>query len=396
MKRKLLIVGITMNAAGTEKSFLSFAENIDYSEWDVTLLLARASGELMGCIPPQIKVEEMDGGELFLLDKTNAGSLILHNYIRKNPLRAFSVMRSCVEIALSRGDKRVYAKNRLWLKAMEALPAHRGRYDLALAYWGDRTMFYTADKVNAERRITWLHFDFGKPPREKALYGEYFGKFEKVVTVSESISRSLAEAIPSAADKIVTAENIIDAKKIIRLSQEDAGIRFTGTKLITVGRICEQKGYDLALPAIARLISEGIDLKWYIIGAGSGEYYDGFISDIKSMGLEGRVILLGTTANPYKYMRACDVYVQPSRHEGKPIAVEEAKVLELPIFATEYSSAKEQLRGYRAVTGEISEEGIYSGIKAAIALSGDDPRGNAPSQNVGKEDFSSAVKRILE
>lgn len=391
MKRKLLIVGIIMNAAGSEKSFLSFAEHIDYSEWDVTLLLAKASGELIECVPPQINVEEIDGGEIFLLDKTNAKSLIFHNYICKNPLRAFSVLFSCVKIALARGNKRVYAKNRLWLKTMEALPKHRGKYDLALAYWGDRTMFYVADKVDAERKITWLHFDFERPPREKTLYGKYFEEFEKVVTVSESISGSLARAIPSAAEKIVTAENFVDAEKIIRLSREDVGLDFDGMKLITIGRICEQKGYDLALPAIARLISEGLDLKWYIIGAGSGEYYDGFLSDIKSMGLEDRVVLLGTTANPYKYMRACDVYVQPSRHEGKPIAVEEAKVLGLPVFATDYSSAREQLSGYRAAIGDISENGIYSGIKAAIALL----REENPPYNVGKEDPATTVKRIL-
>ena len=197
MKRKLLIVGITMNAAGSERSFLEFAENIDYSEWDVTLLLAKAAGEFMHLVPKQINVKEMDGGEIFLIDRSNATKIIFNNYIKKNPLRVFPLGVSVLEILFSRGRKRTYAKNRLWLKTMKTMPAVGGEFDVAIAYWGDRTMFYTADKVNAKRKITWLHFDFKEPPREKKLYEKYFLKFDKVVTVSKRIEQTLVDEIPS-------------------------------------------------------------------------------------------------------------------------------------------------------------------------------------------------------
>ena len=51
MKKKMLIVGITMSVGGSEKSFLSFAEHIDYNEWDVTLLLAEKKGALLALVP---------------------------------------------------------------------------------------------------------------------------------------------------------------------------------------------------------------------------------------------------------------------------------------------------------------------------------------------------------
>ena len=369
MKKKLAIVGITMNAAGSEKSFLGFAGNIDYSEWDVTLYLARAAGDFMHLVPKEITVKEIVGGEIFLADKTNAKKIIFNNYIKKNPLRAFTVAKHCLKIAFAKGRERVYAKNRLWLSAMEALPPIDEEYDVAIAYWGDRTMFYTADKLRAKKKITWLHFDFNEPPREKSLYENYFLKFDKIITVSESIEESLTREIPSIKEKTTTVENFTDAEKIKRLSEEPCEIDGDdGTKLLTVGRICEQKGYDMALPAVKKLIDEGYALRWYIIGKGEGEYYEKFKKSAEDdPSVKGRVRFIGTTDNPYKYMRACDIYFQPSRHEGKPIAVEEAKILCKPTVAAAFRSVAEQLSdGKYGEICEASEEGLYAGLKRLL------------------------------
>ena len=77
-KIKLLIIGIIMNCAGTEKSFLAFANNLDYSKYDVTLLLAKKEGKLIDKIPQQIKIKTMDQryADLFLLSGANAAKTI--------------------------------------------------------------------------------------------------------------------------------------------------------------------------------------------------------------------------------------------------------------------------------------------------------------------------------
>ena len=59
MKKRMLIIGIRMNAAGTEKSFLSFSKYIDYEKYDVELLLASKTGEFLKFVPPQIKITDM-------------------------------------------------------------------------------------------------------------------------------------------------------------------------------------------------------------------------------------------------------------------------------------------------------------------------------------------------
>jgi len=367
MKKKMLIIGIMMNAAGTEKSFLSFAEKIDYNKYEVELLLAKRDGAFLGLVPPQIKVAEMGGyGEIFTINKNNAFSVIKKLYLRKNPFFVLSLLPHIIN--MKRGEPvRTYAAHRIWLELMKKMPLHAGEYDVAIAYWGDRTMFYMADKVCAKKKIAWLHFDYDEPPREDAVYEPCFRECDKIVTVSKSIENSLAAKFPHLCGKIETIENFINEREIREKAKEPCAYRdgFSGKAVLSVGRMCEQKGFDLAIPAIARLCREGENLHYYIIGEGEAEYTAFLRALVAEAG--GCVTLLPRTENPYKYMARCDVYLQPSRHEGKPITVEEAKALGKPLCVTEYRSAREQVEGVKnAVVCEISEAGIYNGMKKIL------------------------------
>ncbi len=367
--RKMLIIGIVMNAAGTERSFLSFAEKIDYGKYDVELLLAAREGAFLHLIPPQIKVTDMGVyGEIFKITKKNAKQVIKKLFLRKNPFFALKLLPDIIKMKKG-GTARTYAANRIWLALMEKMPPHAGEYDVAIAYWGDHTMFYMIDKVKAKKKISWLHFDYDEPPREDAVYLPYFEKCDKIVTVSGEIEKSLAKKFPNIAEKIETIENFVNEREIREKAQEPCSFRddFGGTALLSVGRLCEQKGFDLAISAVARLFREGENIRYYIIGEGEEEYSAKLRALIREFGAENCVKLLPRTENPYKYMARCDVYLQPSRHEGKPITVEEAKVFGKPLCVTSYKSAREQLSGVKiGVICEISEAGIYRGIKEIL------------------------------
>ena len=372
MKQKMLIIGITMAAAGSEKSFLSFARHaIDYDQYEVDLLLAKKTGDFLSQIPKNIRVLEMGKeGEIFLINRDNAARIIARRYLLKNPLRAFSLIPHIIKRKTAKtAAEKDFASNRMWCELLKKMPAWDTEYDVALAYWGDHTMFYMCDKVKAKKKIAWLHFDYASPPREDALYLHYFSKCDKVVTVSKKIEASLKQALPEIADKVMTMENIIDAEDIWQRASEpcDLADNFQGIRLLTVGRICHQKGYDMAIPAIARLVSGKNDIKWYIIGDGEAIDKENLHERIRKYGLQDRVSFLGIRQNPYPYMKACDIYLQPSRHEGKPIAVEEAKILQKPIVVTDYFSAREQMAGYPIYEiVEISEDGIYGGLQTML------------------------------
>ena len=372
MKKRVLIIGITMAAAGSEKSFLSFAAHaIDYEKYEVDLLLAKREGDFLDRIPKEIHVLDMgEMGELFLLDRKNAFSLIAKYGILRNPVRAISFLPYILKRLLSSSsEKRTFVAQRIWLKLMENMPEFEEKYDIALAYWGDRTMFYMVDKVKADQKIAWLHFDYGKPPRENVLYEGYFSACDRVITVSREIEESLKKALPCVASKILTVENIIDEEEILLASEGalDFEDEFSGIRILTMGRICDQKGYDLAVPAIARLKKEGHHIKWYILGKGTVEEERSLTDLIRLHHVEDTVSILGVKKNPYPYIREADIYMQPSRHEGKPISVEEAKILCKPILVTNYTSASEQLEnGKFGEIADVSEEGIYQGLKKLL------------------------------
>lgn len=369
LKKRMLIIGIRMDVAGTEKSFLSFAKKINYEEYDVDLLLASEKGGFLHLVPREIKIKTMGKyAEIFEITRKNASSVIFRNFIKKNPFFAFSLLPYIIK--MKKGEKeRSFAANRMWLKLMSKMPVFSEEYDIALAYWGDHTMFYMIDKVKAVKKISWLHFDYDEPLREDALYLPYFRKCDKLVTVSTEIEKSLSARFPELADKIVTIENTIDIEDIKEKSLEytDFCDKFEGLKIISVGRLCEQKGFDMAIEAIARICGKGEKLRYYILGDGDADYKQMLRSLAEKNNISENVVFLPETDNPYKYMVRCDIYLQPSRHEGKPISVEEAKALCLPICVTNYKSAHEQLKNGRlGMICEISSDGIYKVLYSMI------------------------------
>lgn len=137
--------------------------------------------------------------------------------------------------------------------------------------------------------------------------------------------------------------------------------------LLSVGRFCAAKNYDNVPDIASRIVSGGInDLKWYIIGYGIEEAL--IRQRIAEAGMEEHVILLGKKDNPYPYIKACDIYVQPSRYEGKSITVREAQILCKPVAVTNYPTASSQIKnGVDGVIVPLDNEGCARGLADFIA-----------------------------
>lgn len=113
-----------------------------------------------------------------------------------------------------------------------------------------------------------------------------------------------------------------------------------------------------------------MDIYWYIIGFGPDEEL--IRQKISEAGMENRVVLLGKKENPYPYIKACDLYVQPSRYEGKAVTVREAQMLGKPVVITRYATSKDQLEdGVDGVIVPMDNEGCAEKIKELL----DNPSG---------------------
>lgn len=374
-KVKMLVVGITMNCAGTEKSFLSFLSCLDFERFDVTLLLAKRDGLLLDQLPKEVKVIVMEKyGDMFLLSGKNAAKTLIDCFVKENPFTLFEIFPYFVRTLLTKGEKRASAATKMWIHFMGKMPEIKEEYDVAVAYWGDRTMFYMCDKVKAKKKIAWLHFDYKNPPRDDDIYRPYFEKCDKVVTVSAAIDESLRSQLPEISSRCVMMENITNPRQIWDLAlrgETFPDTHFNGKRILTIGRIGEQKGLDMVVPVLKRLREENYNIRWYVLGDGEKEYKEHLSEMLVDAGVADMMLFLGTTPNPYSYLRDCDIYAQPSRHEGKPISVEEAKIMFKPILASDYLSAREQLEnGELGIICPISSDGIYEGIKKLL----DSPR----------------------
>ena len=139
-------------------------------------------------------------------------------------------------------------------------------------------------------------------------------------------------------------------------------------KLLSIGRFTHAKNYD-NVPDIARRIvnDHGIDdLRWYIIGFGGDEQL--IRRNIDRAGMQEHVVLLGKKSNPYPYIKACDLYVQPSRYEGKSVTVREAQILCKPVVVTNYPTAHSQINdGVDGVIVPLDNEGCARGIASVMA-----------------------------
>lgn len=242
------------------------------------------------------------------------------------------------------------------------------KYDLAISFLTPHT--YVKNKVMAKKKIAWIHTDYTIYPIAKNVELPIWSSYNYIASISNDVTRTFLQVFPSLAPKIVEIENILSpsfVRKRAELQDVDKEIRQEGAiTLLSVGRFSDAKNYDNVPDICKHLINETkLNIKWYIIGYGGNEAL--IRKKIKEAGLEEHVILLGKRTNPYPYIKTCDIYVQPSRYEGKSVTVREAQMLCKPVVVTNYPTAPSQIRsGIDGVIVPMDNEGCAHGLAEVI------------------------------
>ncbi len=137
-------------------------------------------------------------------------------------------------------------------------------------------------------------------------------------------------------------------------------------KLLSIGRLSEEKGFDNLINSLVQLVKEGIDVKLCIIG--EGPQRGDLESIIKKNNLQDKVLLAGYRENACKYMPLFDTYVLSSYTEGLPITILEAMHLGLPIIATKVGGVPKALNFGEAglLLDDNNPESLSTNIKAFI------------------------------
>ncbi|KQX51970.1 glycosyltransferase [Paenibacillus sp. Root444D2] len=363
-KNKILITVFDMEIGGIERSLINMLESFDYDKYDVDLFICHHSGDFLSLIPE--KVNLLPQIPAYTVFRKSMRQCLQEGQVSAVLIRILAKVISRVK-AKSRQLKEGsgYIQMQLVPKYMSyVLPNWEKKYDLAISYAWPHDL--VASKVSARKKIAWIHTDYSELEIDNEIDLAVWKKYDVIASISDAVTDAFIQTYPTLANKIQLIENITSPAFIRKMADSDIQINeryqdaFT---IVSVGRLSYVKGFDMAVKALRLLHNKGFtQIKWLVVGYGGYEVeLKQLITDNK---LEDSFILLGKKINPYPYIKACDLYVQPSRYEGKAVTVTEAKILGKPILITNYPTASSQIEdGIEGLICGLSVEGIADGIE---------------------------------
>lgn len=347
MKKRIFISMHYMEIGGAEMALVGLLQALDYTKYDVDLFLHAHRGEMMQFIPKEVN----------LLPEISSYKM-LEEPILKCIKRGF-VLIAFLRV-LSKLIRKLYFFTHRNFKEDDdfffsyfttpILPqiGEGGKYDLAISFLTPHNI--VLKKVNAYKKVAWIHTDY-LSLKVASITLKIWNKYDKIISISSDITKTFLQVFPSLSNKIVEIENIL-SPEFVRTRAYFQDIRDeicenNTISVLSIGRFTHQKNFD-NIPDICKRVNSRLStldfrlsIRWYIIGFGGDEAL--IRQKIEEAGMQDHVIILGKKSNPYPYIKACDIYVQPSRYEGKSVTVREAQMLCKPVVVTNYATASSQI-----------------------------------------------------
>lgn len=361
MTKPRIFINMTyMELGGAERALLGLLNAFDTERVDVDLFINQHTGEFMKLIPekinllPENKKYSLIRKPLSLLFKKGEIRLALsrlwarHEFFR-------DVSRRHIE-----GCFNHYAMNRI-IKHLPSL-YYLGEYDLALSFIDPSHIIH--EKVLAKKRVEWLHTDFSVFNMDERCMASTWGRDDYIAAVSHDMAERFKAKYPQYASKVIVIENILSPETIRKEADSGFAVEMENCgdslKILTIGRICYAKYFE-RIPDIAVVLNQGgLKFKWFIVGPGNSS---GIMQRAIDLGVDHLIHFVGKKDNPYPYIKACDLYVQPSRREGKSVTVREAQILCKPVIITCYPTSGSQVKdGFDGVICGMDNESVAHAI----------------------------------
>ncbi|MEE0059287.1 MAG: glycosyltransferase [Acutalibacteraceae bacterium] len=336
--KKVLFFIPTLGQGGAEKVLVNLVNNMDKSKYDVTVQVL------------------FDGGvNTQFLNKD-----VKYKYVFKK------ILRGHVKLFKLFSPQALY---KMFVK---------DKYDIAVAYLeGITSRIISGCNDEETKTVSWIHIEqttmenlataFRSADEAKKCYES----FDNVICVSEYVQKDFTGILDFSKHTEVLY-NTNETEQIVEKSKEQAPIK-TDDEYINIcamGTLCPRKGFDKLARIHKRLLDEGIKQRVYVLGRGA--YKSTLEAIIKENNIEDTFLLMGYDTNPYKYLRACDLFVCSSEAEGFSTVVTESLIVGTPVVTTRCSGMEEQL-GYNNEYGIVTdnnEQALYEGIKEMLTTEG--------------------------
>lgn len=292
MKKRLLFCAYDLNIGGIENALINLLNNMDYSKYDITLILEKKQGVFLDKLNSNIRVEEYS-----VSTYKNVFFRKICNFFKKT----------------------------LWLLK------NYNKYDFSCCYATYSLPCNMLAYYGSKNNLFYIHSNY------KYIYDEsdlrcFFdsrriGLYKHIAFVSNEAMKDLIEFYPSIKDKSIVINNLIDYQNIIGLSKEKVEFnKETKFLFVFVGRLEE---HAKRLSKMINVVKKLPDVSLLIVGDGpERDMYKDMIKDCS------RITMVGAKKNPYSYMNLADYVVLSSDYEGFPVVYSEAIILGKKIITT--------------------------------------------------------------
>lgn len=341
---KLAFVIESLHLGGAEKSLVTLLQNLDFSKYEVELLVFNKGGFFSDAVPKGVKVKVLPFPKLSFIERIQ--------FWRK---RKFG--------------KKIHHAQILWQILGNKCEKVSKKYTIAVAYNQGFATYFTDKYISAEKKFSWLNTDYQKAGYSIELDFPIYKNYNSVIAVSQENEYVFLQELKRINKMLPTEiiKDITDDKEVKQNAQQRISERFDSEKIniVSVGRLVEAKGFDLAIEVCQILKNKNIPIHWMIIGEGSER--KNLEKQIQDLHLENDFTLIGARKNPYPYMKAADIYVQTSRFEGLGLTVIEAAILCKPIVSTNFPTVYGILEdGKTGLIAEMNAEAIAVKIECLI------------------------------
>lgn len=338
--KNILIISHAMEIGGAERALLGLLYSMDYTKYKVDLFLCRHEGELLKEIPEEVNLLDTNQSRYLAIPmksllKEKAFKMLYGRLkakiLSKNTVKKLG-LKPENQVALTYSHKYTY-------QYIDFINPDK-EYDLAISFLTPH--YICINKCNAKKKIAWIHTDYSTIDIDVKTELDMWNKFDYIASISDQCTKAFLEKFPTLEDKIIRIDNIVTKEMLEKQSNENIDeMKDDCIKLLSVGRFSYAKNFDNVPEICSEILKSETNVKWYIIGFGGDEQ---LIKDkIKEYNMQEHVIILGKRSNPYPYIKACDIYLQPSRYEGKAVTVREAQILHKPVIINRFPTSSSQL-----------------------------------------------------
>ena len=366
MKKHLFIAIQYLEIGGAERSLIGLLNAIDYTRYEVDLFVYDHRGEFMSLIPKGVRL--LPENPAYAAINRPIKEIVKEGHIGVTLARIVSKIQYAIykKVYHPKEDSGIFQYVADCVTPLLPSLKRYGTYDLAISFLTPHNI--VRNKVDAKQKIAWIHTDYSTISVHASKELPVWNSFDRIMAVSEGVKKTFLQTFPTLADKVEVMENIL-SPTFVRKQADMMGVSAEmpsiegELRFCSVGRFTLAKNFDNVPFICQKLVEKGLKFKWYILGYGGDEEL--IKRNIRQAGMEEVCILLGKQSNPYPFMKACDIYIQPSRFEGKAVTVREAQILGKPVVITRFATSSAQLtENVDGIIVPMDNEGAAEGIYA--------------------------------